>query len=280
MPQVNHELVTPDYFRLLGVPLLSGRAFNEADSRDAAPVAIVNAQMAKRFWPKQDSIGRHLSDDGGKTWATVVGVVGNAHQYGLTRDFVDGVYFPQAQVTFMGDPHLLVRTRNDPDRVSNQIAAIIHQIDPQQPVTDIRTLDQLRSAQLGTPRVTSILLGVFAGVALFITIVGVTGTLGLSVSRRTREIGIRIALGASREEILLNVLKRGMAPVLAGIVVGSLAAILSTRLLSTMLFAIEPNDRPTLVAIALLLGLVALIGCVIPGRRATRIDPIKALRTE
>jgi len=280
LPQVNHELVTPDYFRLLGVPLLSGRAFNEADSRDAAPVAIVNAQMAKRFWPKQDPIGRHLSDDGGKTWATVVGVVSNAHQYGLTRDFVDGVYFPQAQVTFMGDPHLLVRTRNDPDRVSNQIAAIIHQIDPQQPVTDIRTLDQLRSAQLGTPRVTSILLGVFAGVALFITIVGVTGTLGLSVSRRTREIGIRIALGASREEILLNVLKRGMAPVAAGIAVGSIAAILSTRLLSTMLFAIEPNDRPTLVAIALLLGLVALIGCVIPGRRATRIDPIKALRTE
>ncbi len=280
LPQVNHELITPDYFRLLGVPLLSGRTFTDADSRDAAPVAILNAQMAQHFWPKQDPIGRRLSDDGGKTWATVVGVVSNAHQYGLTRDFIDGIYFPQAQVTFMGDPHLLIRTRDDPNRVSKQVVSIIHQIDPQQPVTDIRTLEQLRSAQLGTPRVTSILLGIFAGVALFITIVGVTGTLGLSVSRRTREIGIRIALGASRQEILLNVLKRGMTPVLAGIAMGSVAALLSTRLLATMLFAIEPNDRPTLIAIALLLVLVALIGCVIPGRRATRIDPMQALRTE
>jgi ABC-type antimicrobial peptide transport system permease subunit len=124
------------------------------------------------------------------------------------------------------------------------------------------------------------LLGIFAGVALFITIVGVTGTLGLSVSRRTREIGIRIALGASRKQILLNILKSGMTPVLAGIAIGSVAATLSTQVLSNMLFAVEPNDRPTLVAIALLLGLVALIGCVIPGRRATRIDPIKALRAE
>jgi len=280
MPQVDHELVTPGYFSLLGIPLLSGRTFTDADTVDAAPVAVINAQMAKHYWPKDNPIGRHISNDNGKTWTTIVGIVSNSHQYGLNRDFVDGIYYPQAQVTFMGDPSLLLRTRDDPQRIARQVVSLIQQIDPQQPVTNIRTLDELRNTQLGTPRVTSLLLGIFALVALFITIVGVTGTLGLSVSRRTKEIGIRIALGATRREILLNVLTRGMVPVIAGIAFGAVAAIASTRLLSSMLFAIEPNDRTTMVAIATLLGVVAFIGCVIPGRRATRIDPIKALRTE
>lgn len=180
----------------------------------------------------------------------------------------------------MGDPHLLIRTRNDPDQVARQMVSIIQQIDPQQPVTDIRTLDQLRSAQLGTPRITSLLLGIFAAVALFITVVGVTGTLGLSVARRTKEIGIRIALGATRQEILRNILLRGMSPVFAGILAGAVAAVAATRLLSTMLFGIKPDDLPTLLAIAVSLTLVALIGCAIPARRAIRVDPMKALRTE
>jgi predicted lysophospholipase L1 biosynthesis ABC-type transport system permease subunit len=186
--------------------------------------------MAKHYWENESPVGRRLSTDNGKTWANIVGVVSNARQYGLTRDFEDGVYFPQAQVTFMGDPHLLIRTRDNPNRIANQVASIIHQIDPQQPVTDIRILDQLRNAQLGTPRVTTILLGIFAGVALFITVVGVTGTLGLSVSHRTKEIGIRIALGAPKHEILLDVLLRGMMPVLVGIASGGVGAILTTRL--------------------------------------------------
>ena len=180
----------------------------------------------------------------------------------------------------MGDPSLLIRTRNEPTQLANQVATIIHQIDPQQPVTDIRTLDQLRNAQLGTPRVTSILLGTFAGVALFITVVGVTGTLGLSVTRRTKEIGIRMALGATRREILFNVLRHGMAPVAVGIVGGAIVAALSTSVLTSMLFGVKPHDRVTPAAIAILLTGVALIGCLIPGRRAVRIDPMKALRSE
>ncbi|HMF54239.1 MAG TPA: ABC transporter permease, partial [Edaphobacter sp.] len=281
MPQVIHQLITPDYFRVLGMPLLSGRTFTDADARDTGAVAIINAQMAKHYWPDQNPIGRRIATDSrGTRWTTIVGVVSNVRQYGLDKSFDDVVYFPQAQVAFMGAPHLMVRTHNDPMRITNQVVSIVQQIDPQQPVSEIRTLDQLRSAQLGTPRVTSALLGIFAAVALFITVVGVTGTLGLSVSRRTKEIGIRIALGATRREILLNVLRRGMAPVLVGIVVGAVAAVFSTRLLASMLFAVQPDDRPTLFAIASLLGLVALVGCVIPGRRATRIDPIAALRAE
>jgi len=175
------------------VPNLSGRSFTDTDTPDSYPVAIINAQMTKHYWVNDNPVGRHLSNDNGKTWATIVGIVSNARQYGLNKDIEDGVYFPQAQITFMGDPHLLIRTRDDPKYIASQVVSIIHQIDPRQPVTDIRTLDQLRSAQLGTPRATSILLGTFAGVALFITVVGVTGTVGLTVSHRTKEIGIRIA---------------------------------------------------------------------------------------
>jgi putative ABC transport system permease protein len=280
LPRVDYEVASPDYFRVLAVTMLDGRSFTDADTRDTTHVAILNAHMAKHYWPKESPLGHRVSEDNGKTWTTIVGVVSNFHQYGVDKDFVDGIYFPQGQVVFMGDPQLLIRTRSDPDRIAHQMVSIIQQIDPQQPVTDIRTLDQLRSKQLGTPRVTSLLLGLFAGVALFITVVGVTGTLGLSVARRTKEIGIRIALGATKQEILRNVLKRGMAPVIAGIVAGAIAAIISTKVLSSMLFGIKPNDLPTLLAIAVSLGLVALIGCAIPARRAIRVDPMKALRAE
>jgi predicted permease len=280
MPRVDYELASPDYFRVMGITLMQGRSFTDADTANSTPVAIVNAQMAKHFWADESPLGHRVSQDGGKTWATIVGVVSNIRQYGLDKAFSDGIYLPQAQVPFMGDAHLMVRTRSAPESISNQLVSIIHQIDPQQPVTDIRTLDQLRNAQLGTPRVTSILLGVFAAVALFITTVGVSGTLGLSVARRSKEIGIRLALGATRGGILRNVFLRGMAPVFAGIAGGLVAAIFCTRVLASLLFGITPNDPATLTAITLLLAIVAFLGCAIPARRAIQIDPMKALRTE
>ncbi len=237
--------------------------------------------MAKHYWPHESPLGRRISDsDNGKTWATIVGVVSNIRSYGLDRDFEDAVYMPQAQTVFMGDTHLLVRTRGVPGEISNQVVNMVHQVDPEQPVTDVLTLEQMRSSQLGTPRVTSILLGFFAAVALFITVVGVSGTLALAVARRTKEIGIRIALGATKEEILRNVLLRGMAPVLGGIAVGAIAAMIATRVLTSLLFGVHPDDPVTFAAIAGLLGLVALVGCALPARRAIRVDPIRALRTE
>jgi len=217
--------------------------------------------------------------DKGKTWTTVVGVVSNVRQYGLEKEAADSIYFPLYQVD-LTSAHLLVRTRSDPMRMANQVTSIIHDVDPQQPVTQIRTLDELRSAQLGTPKVTAILLGLFAMVALFITIVGVSGTLALSVARRSKEIGIRIALGATKEKILGNVLARGMAPVLAGLAVGVVAAIFATRLLANLLFAVGPDDPLTFAGIVALLLVVAMVGCVIPARRAVSVDPMKALRTE
>ena len=278
-PQVDYEVASPDYFRVLGVPVLSGRSFFDSDTAQAPAVAVVNERMAKHYWPTQNAVGHRISVDNGKTWTTVVGVVSNVRQYGLEKEAADSIYFPLYQVD-LTSAHLLVRTRSDPMRMANQVTSIIHDVDPQQPVTQIRTLDELRSAQLGTPKVTAILLGLFAMVALFITIVGVSGTLALSVARRSKEIGIRIALGATKEKILGNVLARGMAPVLAGLAVGVVAAIFATRLLANLLFAVGPDDPLTFAGIVALLLVVAMAGCVIPARRAVSVDPMKALRTE
>jgi putative ABC transport system permease protein len=278
-PQVDYEVASPDYFRVLGVQVLSGRSFFDSDTAQAPAAAVVNERMANHYWPKQSAVGHRISVDNGKAWTTVVGVVSNVRQHGLDKESADSIYFPLYQVGLTG-AHLLVRTRSDPMRMANQVTGIIHNVDPQQPVTQIRTLDELRSAQLGTPKVTATLLGLFAVVALFITIVGVSGTLALSVARRSKEIGIRIALGATKEKILGNVLARGMAPVLAGLAVGVVAAIFATRVLANLLFAVGPDDPLTFAGIAALLLVVALVGCVIPAKRAVSVDPMKALRTE
>ncbi|HMD22306.1 MAG TPA: ABC transporter permease, partial [Alloacidobacterium sp.] len=281
VPHADYRVVSADYFRALGIPELSGRSFTVRDTKQAPGVAIVNDLMARHYWPNQNPIGHRISINGEKTpsWITVVGVISNVHQYGLDKDSVYEVYLPLEQAP-LNAAHLLVRTRGDPDRLTNQIVRIIHEIDPQQPVTDIKTLAQIRESLLGTPRVTAVLLGLFAAVALFITIVGVSGTLALFVAHRTKEIGIRMALGATREAILRHILYRGMAPVLAGMVIGIVAAIFCTRAVAGMLFAVKATDPITFAAIAFVLALVALAACCIPGRRATRIDPMKALRMD
>ena len=279
VPQADFRVVSAGYFHVLGIPVLGGRAFLDSDTNHSPAVAIVNDLMARHYWPNESPIGHHISTDEGKTWITVVGVVSNVHQYGLDKSSVYEAYFPLEQASLMGS-HLLVRTRGNPTLLANQIVRAIHDIDPQQPVTDIKTLAQMREALLGTPRVTAMLLGAFALVALFITIVGVSGTLALFVARGTKDIGIRMALGATRQAILRHILFRGMAPVLTGLAIGVIAAYFCTRALAGMLFAVKATDPETFAIIAVLLAVVALIACCIPGRRATRIDPMKALRTD
>ncbi len=279
MPQADFRVISAGYFRVLGVPVLDGRAFNDNDSKESPSVAIVNDLMARHYWPHENPIGHRISTDEGKTWTTIVGVVSNVHQYGLDKESVHEIYLPLEQNSLTG-AHLLVRTRGEPTQLANQIVRTIHEIDPQQPVTGIKTLAQMRESLLGTPRVTAMLLGLFAAVALFITIVGVSGTLALFVSRRTKEIGIRMAMGATREAILRHILYRGMAPVVTGMVLGIVAAIFCTQALAGMLFAVKATDPSTFVAIAFFLAVVALAACCIPGRRATRIDPMKALRMD
>jgi putative ABC transport system permease protein len=279
LPHVDYEIASSDYFRVLGVPVLSGRSFLDSDRAEAPAVAIVDERVAQHFWPHQDAVGHHFSIDGGKTWTTVVGLVSNVHRFGLAKESGETIFFPLDQAG-LTDGHLMLRTRSDPMRMAKQVVNVVHQIDPGQPITQIRTLDELRDTQLGTPRMTAMLLGLFAAMALFITIVGVSGTLALSVARRSKEIGIRIALGATKQGILRNVLVRGMTPVLIGLAAGAAAAVFATKAMAGLLFAIRPDDPLTFAGIAALLLAVALIGCVIPARRAVRVDPMKALRTE
>lgn len=278
-PIVDFETASPDYFRVLDIPVLSGRAFADSDSATSPKVLIVNARMARHYWPNQNPIGHRIKPGDSKDWWTVVGVVGDVHEYGLDKQPDDTVYIPLDQNPIQ-NAHLLVRTLGYPLRLANQLTAMIHQIDPQQPVTQIRTLDQMRNEQLGTPRVTAMLLTIFAIVALFITIVGVSGTLALSVARRSKEIAIRIALGASKENILRDVLSQGMTPVIIGVCAGALASFFATRAMTQMIFGLKPDDPLTFLGIAALFLIVALVSCTLPARRAVTIDPIKALRTE
>lgn len=276
-PIVDFETASPDYFRVLDIPLIAGRTFLPSDGPNAPFVVVVNASMARHYWPNQSAIGHRIQPGNSDKWWTVVGVIGDVRQYALDKPPADTVYAALDQNPIQ-NAHLLVRTRNAPLLLAGTITALIHQIDPQQPVTQIGTLDQMRAAQLGTPRVTATLLSLFAAVALFITIVGVSGTLALAVARRSREIGIRMALGATRHNILRVVLLQGMAPVLAGLVLGLLAALLATRAMAHMIFELRPDDPLTYTAIAGLFLAVALISCALPARRATAIDPMDILR--
>jgi ABC-type antimicrobial peptide transport system permease subunit len=206
-------------------------------------------------------------------------VVGDVHQFGLDRAPDNLAYVPLEQSLIQNNT-LMVRTYGNPLTLSSEIQGIIHQIDPEQPVTNVRTLDELRSEQLGTPRVTASLLGLFAAVALFITIVGISGTLALSVARRSKEIGIRMALGATKANILRDVLRTGMRPVLVGIAVGAAGALVATRGMAQLIFGLKPNDPPTFAEIGLLFLAVALISCLGAARRAMSVDPVMTLRTE
>lgn len=276
-PTVDFETASVDYFRVLGVPVLSGRSFLPSDGPKSLPVAIVNAHMARHFWPNESAVGHRAKAAGSDNWVTIVGVVGDVREYGLDKEPDDTAYVPLDQNAIQ-NAHLMVRTRGEPLLLANTIATMIHGIDPQQPVTQIRTLDQMRSAQLATPRVTASLLTLFAAVALFITIVGVSGTLALSVARRSREIGIRMALGATRENILRVVLRQGMTPVLAGLGIGLLVSLFATRAIAQMIFGLKPDDPVTFAGIAVVFLVVALVSCAIPARRAMRIDPMETLR--
>jgi putative ABC transport system permease protein len=258
VPQVNFETASPDYFRVLGVPVLEGRSFTDSDTAKSQPVIVVNESVARHFWPGQNPIGHRVKPGNAPMWFTVVGVVGDVREFGLDRAPQDLMYVPLDQNP-IENAHLMVRTHGNPMLLSSEIQAVVHQIDPLQPVTRVLTLDQLRSEQLGTPRVTATLLGLFAIVALFITIVGISGTLTLSVARRSKEIGIRMALGATRRNILSDVLRQGLSPVLAGMILGIAGALVTTRGIAQLIFGIKPNDPATFVGIGLLFLTTAML---------------------
>ncbi len=276
-PVADFRAVSPGYFQVLQIRLVRGRLFSGQDHERAPAVALVNQTMARRWWDQRDPIGRRVSLNSGRTWLTIVGVVGDVRQYGLEQAPVDELYLPFAQSP--AGVNVLVRTASDPLAMARQLREALYQLDAESPISDLRTLEQVRSAALAPPRLTALLFALFAGLTLLITVTGLTGLISLTASQRTNEIGIRMALGASPTAVIRMLVGQALLLVLAGLALGVAAAVALSRLLSRLLFGVEPTDPLTFLGVALGMLALAAVSCAIPARRATAIDPLIALRS-
>jgi putative ABC transport system permease protein len=271
------RFVSPAYFDTIGVPVLKGRAFTNADDESSPGVAIVSRSFARRYWAQEDdAIGKQISGDG-KKWISVVGVAGDVMEFGPGRQTPDEIYAPAAQVPRINT--VLVRSTSEPAAAEEMMRGAIRELDPEIAVTRVITLRDARNESIGLQRLTAFLLGLFALVALSIAVSGVGGILALSVNRRIHEIAIRMTLGANPASVLALIAGQGMRQVAIGMVAGMAGAIFLTGALQGLLFEVTPTDPLTFAAVAAVLALAALIACYIPARRATRVDPAVVLRT-
>jgi predicted permease len=281
-PRAGVRWVTPDYFRVMRIPLRSGRYFGANDAASAPRAAIVSQSMARRTWPDVDPIGKRVKLEEDEPWSTVVGVVGDIRQTDLETEEGPALYFPHAQKTqaWLNWMSLVVRTRPGADNLANAVRAQVWGVDKNQPISEIATLDQYLADSAALPRLRTWLLGSFSMVALLLAVVGIYGIVQYSVSRRVHEIGVRLALGATPGSVVGLILRGGLKLILLGVAIGLAGAAAVTRFLANVLFNIRPDDAATFAGVSLLLILVTLIACYIPARRALRIDPASALRQE
>jgi predicted permease len=292
--QVQYRSVNGHYFRTMGIALLKGRLFKQADGKRDPLVAIVSEALARRFWPNQDPVGKviwmappeNLLPPGSIPKGyhipreTVVGVVGDVRYGALDKGGLPVVYQPMTQSDFMLGNFVAVRTRSDPRAMVPSIRKALFDINKDQPMANIATMQEIWSDSVNEPRLESLLLGLFGGLGLALAAVGVYGVISYSIAQRTHEIGIRMALGARKRHVLQLVVGEGMIPALVGVAVGLIGALGLTRFLSSLLYGVKPTDPLTFLAVSLILAGVALLACYIPARRATKVDPMVALRQE
>jgi putative ABC transport system permease protein len=293
-------LVSPDYFETMKIPLRAGRWFDARDNRDhlrgrdlsrlnptmqllaGLNCIVIDEEFARRHWPNESAVGKRVRMGAGADdpLLTVLGVVGRVKMEGI-REESNRVqaYLPYLQGTF---PNVLVtlRTSVDPLSLTNAARAAVLALDPQQPIEDINTMEQLRADTLAPDRLNLLLLGSFAALALLLALIGLYGVISYAVTQRRSELGLRLALGAQRRDILRLVIGQGMKLALLGVALGTMAALFATRLMTSLLFNVSASDPLTYGAIAALLVLVTLLACWIPARRATKVDPLIALRCE
>jgi putative ABC transport system permease protein len=275
---IDWRIVTPGYFRAMGVPLLRGRDFTDADRSKDAPVAIVSAATARRFWGTDDPIGRSMRQLSDTRPFVVIGVVGDVKNTALNRE-APALYLSAAgRVWPLMD--VVVRTDRDATAILPGVRDVVRRLDPQLPLATVRTMDEWLLNSATQPRLNAQMLGVLAVVALLIAAIGVYGVLAYSVAQRTREIGLRMALGAPRARVLQLVVGEGMAVGVCGIVSGLIGAAALGRALSTLVFGVRVHDPATYGVVAVVLAIVALAACSIPARRASLVDPLVALREE
>ncbi|HEY4837299.1 MAG TPA: FtsX-like permease family protein, partial [Candidatus Acidoferrales bacterium] len=282
------SLITGNYLQLMGIPLLSGRALTEADSvSDAAPVALVTASTANKFWPNQNPIGKHVKRTFMKDWITIVGVVGDVHEENLVSkypSFVDGAIYEAYGVNqATGRPRpsymtLVLRASNSQLNYGQSLQQIVASLNPDAPVSDVTTLRSIITKSASTARSTVALFAVFAALALTLAAIGIYGVISYSVTQRRPEIGMRMALGAQWQDIVRLIVGHGARLALVGIAIGIVASFALTRLMKSLLFSVSATDPITFVAVSILLLVVAVAACYIPARRAMRVDPMVALR--
>lgn len=276
LPRAEIQSATPGYFQTTGIPLIRGRVIEDQDRADREQVAVISESMARQFFPKSDPIGARISTNNGQVWITIVGVVGDVRNT-LSSQPSATFYRPLAQAPQLTVMYL-ARTSGDPSSLIKPMRDAVYALDPQQPVDRFRTLDDVRTASLSAPRLTAVLISVFAGIALLITATGLAGVIAFSVNQRSQEFGVRMALGASRASVLQMVLGQGLRLVAFGLVVGGVAAVALASTVRTLLFDTEPTDITTYIGVAVVLALVAVLACLIPARRASSVDPLVALR--
>lgn len=281
-PDMVTRVVSPKYFSTMGIPLLQGRQFDERQDReDSAPVAVVSETTARRLWPGQDPLGKRVkpgAPDSPSPWMEVIGVVKDVRQFELTAEPRLQMYLPYVQFQWFVPRQLVIKTDGEPSSLAAAVRRTVWEVDKDQPVSDIRTMEDVLSTSIARQRFSTLLLGIFAAVALLLAAVGIYGVMSYSVAQRTREIGIRIALGAQAGNVLRLVVSQGLKLVSAGVLLGLTGSLLLTRLMSSMLFGVSATDPATLVTISLVLVVVALLASYIPARRAAKTNPLDALR--
>ncbi|MEY2573434.1 MAG: hypothetical protein QOJ87_1647, partial [Verrucomicrobiota bacterium] len=279
------RIIATDYFKTMGIPVRQGRIFDERDRLDSAPVVIVNERFVQKFFAGQNVIGKRIkpgfsADDSGEKMREIVGVVGNVKHLSLKNEDSPEMYLAQPQMP-IGVMSLVVRSNvSNPNALTNSIRKELAAMDPSIPLTSVKVFDEYISKSLARPRFNTLLLSIFAGTALVLTAIGIYGVLAYSVAQRTSEIGIRIALGAGKSSIFRLIVGQAMTLVGISLVVGLAGAFAATRLLNSLLFGVGASDPGTFAGIVVLVSIVAFIAAWLPARRATRVDPIIALRAE
>jgi len=282
-PSADRYMVSSNAIAAMQIPLLRGREFSESDTADSPGVVVVSQTMAKNFWPNEDAIGKRIRlpwEPGNKIKErSVIGIVADIKQYGLDTANMPQLYVPVAQYAAVG-PVLVVRTASNPSAAVPALRELIHSMDKDEAVSAVATYDELLADSIALRRFTMLLLGVFAGVAFLLAVVGIYGVMSYLVAQRTHEIGIRVALGAQTRDILQLTLGHGLQLALCGVAIGTVAALFSTRVIAGLLFGVRAADPLTFAGVACSLTVVALVACLVPALRALRVDPMVALRCE
>jgi len=278
---MNWNTSTPEYFETLGIRLVRGRTFDARDRAGSTPVIVINETLAARYFPGEDPIGRRLrAGFNSGTPREIVGVVSTERHAGIAAEPHNGAYVPMLQFPRAGQLTVLVRTQSDPAALTGALRHAIHDIDPVLAVFEAQPMAAVIAASVATPRFSTVLLSTFAGVALLLAAIGLYGVISHVVSQRTREIGIRMALGASRGTVLRMIVGRGLVLAVIGVAAGLAAAAATVRLFAALLFGVGVLHLPTYAASGLVLLAIGAIASYVPARRAMRVDPVVALRTE